>query len=127
MTFKTVKRYPRLNVTNTVPEEDSTTPKALKNPLLTSVLVLMAGIFGLLIIANLATPEDFGNTFKYLITIPILALVPGLCLVAAVVSLQIIKGTHPNNSVLARGLSAAGLILNVACVGSFLITIYAIF
>jgi len=127
MALKTVKRYPRLNVTNTVPEEGSSTPKALKNPLLTSVLVLMAGIFGLLIIANLATPEDFGNTFKYLITIPILALVPGLCLVAAVVSLHIIKGTHPNNSVLARGLSAASLILNAACVGSFLITIYAIF
>jgi uncharacterized membrane protein YjjP (DUF1212 family) len=127
MAFKTVKRYPRSNVTNTVPEEDSTTPKALKNPLLTSVLVLMAGTFGLFIIANLATPEDFGNTFTYLITIPILVLVPGLCLVAAVVSLLIIKGTHPNNSVLARGLSAAGLILNVMCVGSFLITIYAIF
>jgi len=127
MTFKTVKRYPRLNLTNTVPEEDSTTPKALKNPLLTSVLVLMAGIFGLFIIANLATPENFGNTFTYLITIPILTLVPGLCVVAAVVSLHIIKGTHPNNSVLVRGLSAAGLILNVACVGSFLITIYAIF
>ena len=127
MAFKTVKRYPRLNVKNTVPEEDSITPKALKNPLLTSVLVLMAGIFGLFIIANLATPEDFGNTFTYLITIPILVLVPGLCLVAAVVSFYIIKGTHPNNSLLARGLSAAGLILNIACAGSFLITIYAIF
>ena len=114
-------------MTNTAPEEDFTTPKALKNPLLTSVLVLMAGIFGLFIIANLATPENFRSTFTYLITIPVLVLVPGLCLVAAVVSLSIIKGTRPNNSVLARGLSAAGLILNIACVGSFLISIYAIF
>ncbi|HBZ18339.1 MAG TPA: hypothetical protein DEO41_02965, partial [Betaproteobacteria bacterium] len=94
-------------------ETAATSSWATQNPILSSALLVTVGAVAMWMISNIRSPESFNGVFTFLVVIPILGLLPAVSLVAALLSVALLKEPLPNTNLwLVRGLSIVALSLN---------------